>query len=76
MWLQRAFSPRPRIPEISATRRTENLGPLRRQFVTVPVQSLPAGRYRLEITVRDLVADEEVTRTALFTKSATDDRAN
>lgn len=44
---------------ISSTREETNVGPLRRQFVSVPVASLPPGRYRLEIHVRDLVAGVE-----------------
>jgi hypothetical protein len=29
------------------------VGPTRRQYLSVPVQSLPPGRYRLEVTVKD-----------------------
>ena len=36
----------------------------------VPVATLPPGRYRLEITVRDQVAEEEVTRRLDFTKTS------
>lgn len=68
VWIQRVLQPRPLPPAISATREEENLGPLRRQFVSVPVQSLPPGKYRLEITVRDLVAGGEATRSAEFVK--------
>jgi GWxTD domain-containing protein len=31
----------------------EGVGPTRRQYLSVPAQSLPPGRYRLEVTVRD-----------------------
>ena len=31
----------------------EAILPLRRQFVSVPVSSLPPGRYRLEVRVHD-----------------------
>jgi GWxTD domain-containing protein len=68
VWLQRVFAPRPKIPEISASRETENAGDLRRQFVTVPVQTLPAGHYLLEISVKDLVGGDEVKSSALFVK--------
>ena len=68
IWFKRVIAPRPQVPAISATREEENVGPIRRQFVTVPVQSLPAGRYRLEILVRDLVADDQAVRTAEFVK--------
>ena len=70
IWIQRAFAPR-KVPDpISATRGEEQIGTLRRQFVSVPVQSLPPGKYRLEITVRDQVAGTEATRQAEFVKTA------
>jgi len=31
----------------------EGAGDTRRQYLSVPAQSLPPGRYRLEVTVRD-----------------------
>jgi len=31
----------------------EGVGPTRRQYLSVPVRSLPPGRYRLEVTVKD-----------------------
>ncbi len=68
IWIQRAFNPRRNPDPISATRSEEQLGALRRQFVSVPVQSLPPGKYRLEVTVRDLVAATEAKTTALFVK--------
>ena len=70
IWLKRMFAPRPARPSISASREEENAGSLRRQFVSVPVQALPAGRYRLEVRVRDLVADVEAVRTVEFVKVA------
>jgi GWxTD domain-containing protein len=70
VWLQRLVNPRRRIPDISVTREAENVGPLRRQFVTVPVDALPVGRYRVEVAVRDLVAGTEVTGSAPFVKLA------
>jgi len=66
IWIQRALQPRPQPPGISATRQEEHAGELRRQFVRVPVQTLPAGRYRLEIRVRDLVAGTEAAGSAEF----------
>ncbi len=68
IWVKRLFAPRPRIPEIATRRAAENVGPLRRQFVSVPVGALPPGRYRLDITVRDLVAGREITAGAPFLK--------
>ncbi len=68
IWIKRLFQPRPQPPPISASRETENPGSLRRQFVTVPIQSLPSGHYRLEIRVRDLIAGNEASRNADFVK--------
>ena len=68
IWLQRLIAPRRSIPDISAHRQEEQTGEVRRQFVSVPVQSLPPGRYRLEIRVRDLNAGTEAARAAEFVK--------
>jgi len=68
IWIQRLLAPRPSVPTIEASRESENYGALRRQFVTVPVQSLPAGRYEIEIKVRDLVRGTEAVRRAEFRK--------
>jgi GWxTD domain-containing protein len=70
IWLQRVLNPRKQPNPIEVSREEENIGDMRRQFVTVPVQSLPPGRYQLEIKVRDLMAGQEVARTALFVKVA------
>lgn len=67
IWIQRLLQPRPQVPPISASREEENPGSLRRQFVTVPVHGLPAGRFRLEIRVRDLVAGDIAARDVEFT---------
>ena len=66
IWLQRLLQPRPQVPPISASREAENTGTLRRQFVSVPVRSLPAGRYRLEIRVRDLLSGDIAVRDVEF----------
>jgi GWxTD domain-containing protein len=70
IWIQRLLQPRPRIPEISASRREEQPGNLRRQFVTIPVAELGEGRYRLDITVRDLNAGSEAATSVRFVKRA------
>lgn len=67
LWIQRALSPRSRIAPLQVTREEEQAGDLRRQFVLVPVQGLPAGRYRLEILVRDLLAWREAREAVEFT---------
>ena len=43
---------------------------MRRQFVSVPLAGLPPGKYRLDVTVRDLIAGLEVTGGAAFVKVA------
>jgi hypothetical protein len=67
-WIQRLLSPRAEIPAVSATRREEQAGTLRRQSVSIPVQNLPDGRYRLEIRVRDLVSNGEARGAVDFAK--------
>jgi GWxTD domain-containing protein len=59
IWIQRLVSPRPRIPSVSASREDENLGELRRQFLKVPLETLPPGHYWLEIHVRDVLSGAE-----------------
>jgi len=68
IWIQRMISPRPALPDISAERQEEQPGDIRRQFVSVPVQPLPPGDYRLDIRVRDLNGDVEIERSIEFTK--------
>ena len=53
---------------VSTSRAETHAGELRRQFITVPVQSLPPGRYLLEVRVRDQVSNAVATRMAIFTK--------
>ena len=68
LWLQRLLSPRPRIPAISAGRREEQPGSLRRQIVSIPVGDLADGRYRLDIRVRDLNSGADATTNVGFVK--------
>jgi hypothetical protein len=70
VWIQRVLSSRGSPPSVEASRVEEFPGELRRQFVSVPVKSLPAGPYRLEIRVRDLVSGDEVVRSARFVRVA------
>ena len=67
-WMAKFFSQAP-PPPVSVSREQQHLGALRRQFISVPVGSLAPGRYRLEITVRDLVADREVMKRLGFVKT-------
>jgi hypothetical protein len=66
IWIKRLFQPRPGFPPIAASRTEEHVGEVRRQYVTVPVRSLPPGRFELEIRVRDLVGGGLAVRSALF----------
>ncbi|MEO5988219.1 MAG: GWxTD domain-containing protein [Candidatus Eisenbacteria bacterium] len=71
VWIQRTLDPRRSPPALSASRSDENTGSIRRQFVSVPVQELPPGKYLLEVRVRDLLADAEAVRTVPFSRTAT-----
>ena len=68
IWLQRVVSPHPVVPSLTASREDENVGSFRRQFISVPVQPLPAGRYWLDIRVRDLLTGDEARASAAFRK--------
>jgi hypothetical protein len=69
-WIQRWLSPRHEGQELGVTRQDAVLGPVRRQFVSMSVQSLPPGRYRLDVTVRDVLTGDEQHRFAEFTREA------
>ena len=59
----------PEAPVVSSTsREAEQVGVLRRQFVSVPTQSLAPDRYRLEIRVRDLLTGAEVKGATEFVR--------
>ena len=66
-WMTKFFSPAP-PPPVSVSREEQHLGALRRQFISVPVASLAPGRYGLEITVRDLIAETSVVKKLGFVK--------
>ncbi len=66
VWVKRLLAPRPVPAPIRTTREEEQLGSRRRQFVRVPLQSMPAGRYRLEVRVRDLVSGRTGESSAVF----------
>jgi GWxTD domain-containing protein len=66
-FLARFIAPRPVPPGVQMTRREEEaVGDVRRQFFRIPVGTLPTGRYRVELRVRDLVSGEEASRLAVF----------
>jgi hypothetical protein len=55
-------------PLVSISREESHVGGIRRQFVSVPVQSLAAGRYLLNVRVRDQVSGLSASRTAAFVR--------
>jgi hypothetical protein len=59
---------RPRVGVFEAGREESHVGPLRRQFVTVPIRGLKPGVYELEIEVRDLIADRATSARTRFTR--------
>jgi hypothetical protein len=67
-WISRLFSRHEKIPTISTTRSDQNVGDLRRQFVTIPAQSLPPGHYRLDVRLRDDIAGVEAHAETRFQK--------
>lgn len=68
VWLQRWLSPRREGADLGVTRQDAVLGTVRRQYVSMPVQDLPPGRYRLDITVRDVLGGGELKRSAEFVR--------
>jgi GWxTD domain-containing protein len=58
LWVQRLLAPKPVPSPIRTSRTEQQIGALRRQFVSVPLHAMPPGRYRLEVVVRDLVNGE------------------
>jgi GWxTD domain-containing protein len=66
-WFRRLFA-RQWSDQITVRSAEQGIGPTRRQYVTVPVQSLPPGRYRLEITITDRIAGRSTRREAEFVK--------
>jgi len=68
IWIQRWLSPRREGQDLGFTRQDRVLGTVRRQYVSVPVQGLPPGRYRLDLTVRDVLSGEERRTSAEFVR--------
>jgi hypothetical protein len=66
-WFKRVFS-RGGLEPISVRTPEEGTGSTRRQYLSVPAQSLPPGHYRLEVTVHDHGAT--VRRAVEFAKTA------
>ena len=45
IWIARVFKPTRTVPPIRASRQEEHVGTLRRQYISVPLGSLPPGPY-------------------------------
>ena len=68
-WISRMIAPRMMPSPIEMSRRETTRGSLRRQFLSVPVGTLPAGRYELEIRVRDVSAGTESVAVTQFERT-------
>ena len=67
-FLQRMFS-FASAPNVVTVRREEmQQSSMRRQFVSVPVQTLKPGRYRLEVRIKDLVTGVRTAGSTQFEK--------
>lgn len=66
-WYRRLGSGRPPA-RLAVTTEESSPGPLRRQFIQMPLESLPAGEYRIEVRVHDRLARTTVARTLEFVK--------
>ena len=67
-WLARAFDPKPGTAPLHMSRRERTNGEVRRQFLSVPVGELPAGRYRVEVRVTDLRSGAEALAATDFSR--------
>ena len=66
-WYQRLLPGMGVIARIAVRSAQEGDGPTRRQYVAVPTGSLPRGRYRLKIVVRDANSRSSAARSVDFT---------
>ncbi|HEY6193553.1 MAG TPA: GWxTD domain-containing protein [Candidatus Eisenbacteria bacterium] len=66
-WYRRLVGARPHA-RMAVRAEETSPGPLRRQFVQLPIAALPAGEYRLDITVHDMLRGSSVVRSLEFVK--------
>lgn len=66
-WYSRVLGGRPHA-RIEVRSEESNPGPLRRQFLQVPVGSLGPGAYRLDVTVHDLLGGGSTVRSLAFVR--------
>lgn len=66
-WYERLLGGRPHA-RIEVRSEESNPGPLRRQFLQVPLSSLHPGEYRLDVTVHDRLGGASTVRSLVFTR--------
>jgi hypothetical protein len=66
-WYERILSPGDHS-HLSVHSTESSPAPLRRQFISIPVASMPPGYYRLDVVVKDLLAGTRVVRSLEFHK--------
>lgn len=66
----RKLFPKQWSDQISVRSPADGTSPTRRQYITVPMQSLPPGRYKLEVSVHDRLGRRNTRRWVEFTKQA------
>jgi len=67
-WLRRAIDPASQAEPIVMTRQESTASDVRRQFFSVPVKSLPPGRYHMQVRVTDLVSRSSTATLAEFVR--------
>jgi GWxTD domain-containing protein len=65
-WITRMLAGSQTPDPVEARREETTRGPVRRQFFSVPIESLPPGRYQVEVRVRDLVTGAETRGQTAF----------
>jgi GWxTD domain-containing protein len=65
-WYQRLLPGASVIARLAVKSTQEGYGPTRRQYISVPTTSLPRGRYRLKILVRDSFSRASVQQSVDF----------
>ena len=65
-WLSRLFAAREAPPRMQVSRIETTRGAMRRQFLSLPVSSLPGGTYELSVLVRDVANGDTASAVATF----------
>ena len=64
----RKLFPKQWTDQITVRSPADGMSPTRRQYLTVPMQSLPPGRYQLEVNVHDRLGMRSTRQSVEFTK--------